>query len=177
MKWSGLGYVMLVDYLDSPVGPYHEILVIPGKTKFGGSRLSTISKIFVDTPDSMECGRANWGIPKELTDIKWTQENRNHFIQVGNINPWLEIELEHGSLPIPVDTRLIPINLFQELDNRQFMVTPKGRGTGHFTLIKGISVDPLYFPAIDELEPIVTFYLDPFTMTFPVPKIEAIHAH
>ena len=40
-KWSGMGYVMLVDYQDTPVGPYKELLVIPGKSRLGGSRLAT----------------------------------------------------------------------------------------------------------------------------------------
>ncbi len=176
-KWSGLGYVMLVDYENSPVGPYHELLFIPGKSRFEGSKLSTISKIYVDSVDSMINGRNNWGIPKELTNFTWTREDRKHIIQIGSYEPWMEIVLEHGSLPIPVDTRLIPINLIQELDNRKFRVSPAGKGTGHFTMIKEISVNPDFFPGIDELEPIVAFYVDPFQMTFPAAKIEPIDGY
>ncbi|TSA38853.1 MAG: hypothetical protein D4R64_01595 [Porphyromonadaceae bacterium] len=172
LKWSGLGYVMLVDYEDSPVGPYHELLFIPGKTRLGGSKLGTITKIYVDSIDSMVNGRNNWGIPKELTDFKWTQEGRQHLIQVGSLMPWLEIVLEPGSIPFPIDTRFLPIHLQQELDNQKFRVSPSGKGTGHFTLIKGITVDPLFFPGIDILEPLVTIYADPFRMTFPVAEIE-----
>ena len=71
LKWSGQAYVMLVDYHDSPVGPYHELLVMPGKADLGGSARRSISKIYVDSVTSMMDGRSNWGIPKELTDFKW----------------------------------------------------------------------------------------------------------
>lgn len=37
LKWSGLGYVMLIEYQDSPVGPYCELLIIPGKARLGVS--------------------------------------------------------------------------------------------------------------------------------------------
>ncbi len=173
-KWSGMGFVMLVDYQDSPVGPYHELLVIPGKTRFEGSRLGTISKIYVDSTDSMVNGRKNWGIPKELAEFKWDQENRLHTITIGGKNPWMVIALEPGRVPFPVDTRLLPINLYQESDGKIFRVSPRGKGTGHFTLIKGIDVNPDFFPDLDLVEPLVAIYVDPFRLTFPVPEIENI---
>jgi hypothetical protein len=163
-----------VDYLESPVGPYSELLLIPGKTRLGGSKLGTISKIYVNSADSVDNGRNNWGIPKELADFNWTTEGRKHTIEVGGPEPWFEIILEHGSLPIPIDTRLIPINLYQELGITNFRVSPSGKGTGHFTLIKGIKVNPQFFPGIDDLEPLVTFYVDPFQMTFPIARTAEI---
>jgi hypothetical protein len=176
-KWSGLGYVMLVDYEDSPVGPYHELLFIPGKSRFGGSKHSMITKIYVDSASSMDNGRANWGIPKELAEFNWTEENRKHTVQIGGADPWFEIVLEQGSIPIPIDTRLIPINLYQELDNRKFLVSPAGKGTGRFTLVKNIYVDPLFFPGIDEFEPLVAFFVEPFKMTFPLAKTEPVDGY
>lgn len=173
-KWSGMGYVMFVDYQKSPVGPYKELLVIPGKSRFDGSRRGTISKIYVDSADSMNNGRRNWGIPKELTEFSWTQEGRQHEIRIGGDNAWMEIVLEPGSFPFPVDTRLLPIRLHQELDNKIFRVSPHGKGTGHFTLIKGLDVNPEFFPDLDLVEPLVAIYVDPFRLTFPVPEIEPI---
>ncbi len=173
-KWSGMGYVMLVDYQDTPVGPYKELLVIPGKSRLGGSRLATISKIYVDSVDSMENGRKNWGIPKELTDFTWEQEGREHIISIGSGESWMDIVLEPGSVPFPVDTRILPIHLYQELNNKIYRVSPRGKGTGHFTLVKGINVNPNFFPDIDLVEPLVAIYVDPFRLTFPEPEIEHI---
>jgi hypothetical protein len=176
-KWSGLGYVIIADYENSPVGPYHELLIIPGKAPIGGTKLGTISKIYVDSVDSMVNGMTNWGIPKEYANFEWTHENRKHTIKIGGYKPWLELVLEHGSIRIPIDTRLIPINLFQEFDSTRFRVSPTGRGTGRFSLIKEINIDPNFFPGIDDLEPMVAFYVDPFQMSFPVAKIETIIEH
>lgn len=171
-KWSGMGYVMLVDYLESPVGPYKELLVIPGKSNFGGSRHGTITKIYVDSEESMNSGRSNWGIPKELTEFSWTREGKQHEIRIGGDQAWMEIVLEPGTVPFPVDTRLLPLHLYQELDGKVFKVTPLGKGTGHFTLIKGIDVNPDFFPDLDLVEPMVAIYVDPFRLTFPVPEIK-----
>lgn len=172
LKWNGLGYIMLVDYVDSPVGPYHELLIIPGEARLGGSRLRTISKIYVDSLFSMDNGRKNWGIPKELTDFSWAHNHRQHFIQVGSLVPWFEITLETRSIPFPVDTRLLPIHLYQKLDNQIFRITPSGKGTGYLTVIKDIRVDPSFFPEVNLLKPLAAIYVDPFRMTFPVAETE-----
>jgi hypothetical protein len=168
LKWSGLGYVMLVDYYDSPVGPYKELLVIPGKAQLGEKRLRTISKIYVDSVDSMFNGRENWGIPKELTDFTWTTKERRHVIKAGSFSPWFEIRMEVGGIPFPVDSRFLPMHLYQELGNKRFRMSPSGRGTGRFSLVREIKVDPQYFPELNLLEPMIAIYVDPFRMTFPV---------
>lgn len=175
MRWSGRGYVMLVDYQDSPVGPYHELLFIPGKTRIGGERLNTISKIYVDSLDSMNNGRNNWGIPKELADFSWSEEGCEQTIRVGGYDPFFEITIEPGSIHFPVHTRFMPIHLYQELDNKKFQVSPVGKGSGHFSLIKGLKVDPQFFPDLDLLEPSIVLYINPFTMTFPIAKTELIN--
>ena len=68
---GGFGSVMLVDYEESDAGPYGELLFIPGKFRFGGQKLDTISKIYVSTMESVVNGRANWGIPKEKADFSF----------------------------------------------------------------------------------------------------------
>jgi len=177
LKWSGFGYVMLVDYQNSPVGPYHELLIIPGKARLGGTTPRTISKIYVDSVDSMYDGRSNWGIPKELTDFKWTAKDRRHLIQIGSYSPWMEIRLEVGGIPFPFSTRMLPLHLYQELDGQIFRVSPSGKGTGRFSLVKDIKVDPLYFPELNLLEPLVSIYVDPFRMKFPVANTERIDGY
>ena len=68
---GGFGSVMLVDYESSEAGPYGELLFIPGKFRFNGRKLDTISKIYVSTMESVVNGRANWGIPKEKADFSF----------------------------------------------------------------------------------------------------------
>ena len=177
LKWSGIGYVMLMDYLDSPVGPYHELLIIPGKAQLADQKLRTISKIYVDSVESMFNGRSNWGIPKELTDFKWTVKDQRQLIEVGNFAPWLEIRLEVGGIPFPFNTRMLPVHLYQELDGQKFRVSPNGKGTGRFALLKDIKVDSYYFPQLNLLEPLAAIYVDPFRITYPAAVVESMNRY
>ncbi|MCS6795047.1 MAG: acetoacetate decarboxylase family protein, partial [Raineya sp.] len=73
-----LGSVMLVDYEDSPVGVYRELLFIPGMFQFDSRKVFHISKIYVSTYESVWNGIENWGIPKEMADFTW-EDAQNGF--------------------------------------------------------------------------------------------------
>ncbi|NOS55010.1 MAG: hypothetical protein HOP37_01990, partial [Cyclobacteriaceae bacterium] len=77
---SGWGAVMLVDYKTSPVGPYRELLFIPGIFSFNKKKVFSISKIYVSTQNSVINGIENWGIPKELADFRWSKERSSEHI-------------------------------------------------------------------------------------------------
>jgi len=77
---GGPGMVMLVQYTETPVGPYDELIYIAGKfslpdedgkTKIAGNR---ITRIYVSTKESTANGRRNWNIPKEVADFKYTHK-------------------------------------------------------------------------------------------------------
>ena len=65
--WEGrawpLSLVALVEYLDSPVGPYHEVLA-GSLVRVGRAVLAQVPFIAVDSPASVRGGRANWALPK-----------------------------------------------------------------------------------------------------------------
>ena len=52
-------------YLDTPVGPYEEVLAVPVLLRSRGLRVS-IPFIAVDSIASVHGGRAHWGLPKAL---------------------------------------------------------------------------------------------------------------
>ena len=57
-----VAFAMFVDYSSSDVGPYHELLYIPGKLRFGEDRRDarlSISRIFVSSQASVVNGRLN----------------------------------------------------------------------------------------------------------------------
>lgn len=61
-----------VRYLDTPVGPYGEILASPvllGRTPLA----SFVPFIAVDSLCSIHAGRANWALPKTLAAFEWSQ--------------------------------------------------------------------------------------------------------
>jgi hypothetical protein len=64
---------MVVDYLDSPVGPYREILASPVLRRPGGGlglmpRIA-VPFIAVDSAASIHGGREHWSLPKVMADF------------------------------------------------------------------------------------------------------------
>jgi hypothetical protein len=64
---------MVVDYLDSPVGPYREILASPVLRR-PGAGLGPLPRmavpfIAVDSAASVHGGREHWGLPKVMADF------------------------------------------------------------------------------------------------------------
>src|SRR5262245_61022490 len=62
---GGASAVMVVNYENSEVGPYRELLFIPGLFERGFS----ITRTYVSSQASVDSGRANWGIPKQLAEF------------------------------------------------------------------------------------------------------------
>lgn len=165
---GGLGYVMLVNYLHSPVGPYKELLWIPGK--FLPHRRQAITTIFVNTQASTENGRFNWGIPKETQPIDWVSEQNKDMIVVGDpTEPILRCELNNGGPAFPMTTRLLPIRLHQELDGATFRTNPSGSGWAKLARLANVQLNPERFPDISIAKPLICLKVKPFRLQFPRP--------
>jgi hypothetical protein len=132
-RFGQLGLAMFVEYTSSPVGPYRELLFIPGTFRFGKRRLPSITKIYVSTRASVENGRRNWGIPKELADFD-VDEGRDGVKRVTmRVDGMTAVELwfRHGTLPLPCTSRLVPSSLRtlgQVLGGQTFEVAPSFTG-------------------------------------------------
>ena len=68
LGWT-LGGVFVVDWTDSPVGPYREVAVLSGLVARGLSIGAWASHIVVTTPASVGGGRAVFGLPTVLGSI------------------------------------------------------------------------------------------------------------
>lgn len=170
---GGLGYVMLVNYHDSPVGPYKELLIIPGK--FKPHKRQTITRIFVDSPLSTENGRYNWGIPKETVPFKWRSEEGVDTIGIGpEEDPILFCKLKTYGIPFPATTKLVPIKLHQQLGGKVFLTDPKGSGWGRLAKIETMRVDSAWFPDISGQKPLLCFKVNSFHMHFPESVIKDV---
>ncbi len=62
----------LLDYLDSPVGPYREVLACPVLLRGAGLVHTTVPFIAVDSLPSIAGGRVHWGLPKTLAAFAGT---------------------------------------------------------------------------------------------------------
>ncbi|OJJ54787.1 hypothetical protein ASPSYDRAFT_476216 [Aspergillus sydowii CBS 593.65] len=71
---SWLKGVMIVRYDDSDVGPYDELIFIPGRAvnPHSGKKDMRISTIYVSTDSSVWNGRRNWNIPKHRARFEFT---------------------------------------------------------------------------------------------------------
>jgi len=165
---GGLGYVMLVDYQESPVGPYRELLLIPGK--FGKKGKQTITHIFVDSPQSLSSGRKNWNIPKELASFHWKKEkNRDHIQVETEKGVVFSAEISHGGLSFPISTSLLPLRLVQTREGKTLATQPQGRGWGKLAKMRNLSLDPQLFPDLRSCSPWLALRVQPFTLQFPIP--------
>ena len=132
-RFGQLGCVMYVEYTSSPVGPYRELLFIPGTFRFGRRRLPSITKIYVSTQASVDSGQHNWGIPKELAHFSVVDGSdgvKRVSLAVGG-RTVVELWLRHGRLGVPVTSSLIPRDmrtLGQAFSGRTYAVSPSAHG-------------------------------------------------
>ncbi|MDW3197503.1 MAG: acetoacetate decarboxylase family protein [Cytophagales bacterium] len=164
---GGLGYVMLVNYTESPVGPYKELLVIPGKCKTPHGPKQTISKIYVDSAASLKSGRANWGIPKELAQFDWSKDHKGTSVQVKKEDEvFFDITVKNKPIKFPLTTAILPIRLYQELNDTTYQVNPSGRGIGQLAKASINLINPDFFPDVRGAK-CLAVSVNPFWMKFP----------
>ena len=173
--------MMFVDYSDSDVGPYHELLFIPGTCDLGPGeggrreRHRSIGRIYVSSHDSVINGRLNWGIPKDQAEFRVEQAGRVEHISVAREGKvFCRLTLKRGRLGVPLPGGLIPARLRtlgQVRDGKRFLYTPGASGRlGLGTLLDGWA-DGEHFPEIQAGKALTGGYLSSFRMTFPLARI------
>lgn len=166
---GGLGYLMLVNYTESPVGPYKELLLIPGK--FAPKNKQSISKIYVSSEASTINGRANWGIPKDTLPFTWDTLGGVEKIQMHSEGKVVfDCEVRSGGIPFPVSTALLPIDLCQKWEDQDFYTKPAGKGWGKLAKVEIKESDPSFFPDMKQVKPLLAVKVDPFYIKFPMPS-------
>lgn len=174
-KCGGLGCIMIVDYKESDVGPYREVLFIPGKFKFKEKKLNTISKIYVTTEDSVVNGIKNWAIPKKLCKCDILKENNTEKIVFSiDGNEFFKIKFKSGKAKFPVNTKLMPFPLVQKYDDILYYTNFSGKGIGRFAKVEEIEIDDKYFPNVKDYKPIAVIKVSDFDIVFPKSEIEGV---
>ncbi|KAH7096500.1 hypothetical protein BKA62DRAFT_719491 [Auriculariales sp. MPI-PUGE-AT-0066] len=70
---GGLGVVWIIRYEEGPVGPYDELIYLPGTFESpNGKSESRITRIYVSSAVSVFNGRTNWNIAKHLARFAFT---------------------------------------------------------------------------------------------------------
>lgn len=175
-----LSLAMLVDYHDSPVGPYGELLFIPGRFRFGADHLASITRILVSSQASVTAGRRNWGIPKDRADfdLQLGHEGINRG-RVTDIDGALiaDFVLQGKGPRLPLTTRLVPRawrTLGQQWEGREYRYAPSA--TGHFrradVLDWQFATDR--FPDLRQGRLLSALQITDFSMTFPAPRMRTL---
>lgn len=172
---GGIGAVMLVDYQQSPVGPYREALFIPGHFNYAKRRLLSITKIYVSTLASVEDGQRNWGIPKELATFEFDNlsSSEQHIKMSNDERTILDITISSHGPSIPVNTAWNPISftLIQQQGNRIMLTKPQGRGKIQHASIECAVVEENAFPDFTRIKPLGVIRILDFSLHFPVPRL------
>ncbi|MFP4365349.1 MAG: hypothetical protein ACLFR1_15915 [Spirochaetia bacterium] len=171
---GGMGSIMFAEYTKSPVGPYREILFIPGKFSLEKLRRYAITKIYVSTEESKENGIINWGIPKERAGFTYQRVSKNaeRIRVLLNEVQMLDLTIGFGGPKFPVFTWMKPLPLVQKRGGDLMLSQFKGHGFAQPAHIRIITVNKELFPDFGTFTPIAGFRLDPFKITFPEAKIQ-----
>lgn len=170
---GGLGTWMLVDYSSSDVGPYFELLYMPGNFEFGGKRYKRVTKIYVSSELSVREGIRNWAVPKELAQFEWqTDGDRTSVsIQLPGGPSFFQLQVRRKFIGFPVLSQLVPFVMLQPGPDSMIRTPLQGRGRGRLAKIESLEVDERYFPNPRLAGGWSTGVgVDPFRLDFPVPK-------
>lgn len=175
---SGPAIVMLVEYAASPVGPYRELLYIPGRFDFGaGRRAWSVTRIYVDSWASVVNGRLNWGIPKDRADFRSTPAGRGQDIEVTiGTRRVAAFSLQARGPDIPAPAGLIPATLrtlLQDYAGRRFELAPRASGRVGLARVCAMQSDAALFPDLAEARIRLALHVPRFSLTFPAGTISS----
>ncbi|MCS6849481.1 MAG: acetoacetate decarboxylase family protein [Anaerolineae bacterium] len=168
-----LGAMMLVDYRETNVGPYRELLFMPGRFDLGRTRTFSISKIYVSTEASVRGGIENWGIPKELASF--ARERRGDgseaFSAALDGQVFFSAELMPFGPRFPISSSLVPLTVAQASHDDLLVTRSTAKGSARLCRVREMRVDGARFPDVARIKPIAVIAVNDFHMTFPVPEV------
>lgn len=177
--------VMIVDYVHAPCGPYQELLLIPGTIDFNGNRQWSISDIWVSSQSSVENGRRNWGIPKQLAIFEKgdsegiTEEGIATRVVDEQGEVLLEIACQPMGPSLPFKSNWLPqsfLSMGQQLDGKRFFYTIAGSGRSRMAKVMSIKQSGGVFTGLHRSDVLAALRVEPFEMEFPVPEIKQLGA-
>ena len=177
---GGVGAVMLVDYVESPVGPYGELLFIPGLFTLHGHSFLSISKIYVSSQDSIANGQANWRIPKEKAHFERYAQDQTERLVVrqpsGELILDMNVHNKRGRLP--VTTAVVPavLRTIGQIDATHLYQTKlSGRGWLTPAQLLHARVNPAYFPDFTQGPLFTAVRETDFRLTFAKPVLTVLN--
>lgn len=169
---AGFGAAVLVRYEDSPVGPYDELMLVPGQFAFGEAHHPSITTSYVSTRASALHGQRNWGIPKQLAEFEVTRpaKRAERFVVRWGGQQVIDVSLRRGWWRVPVSSSLVP-EAFRTLahawDGRILLTDVAAKGWVCRAELEHIECEAELFPDVAPLELAGVVAVPTFHMTFP----------
>ncbi len=171
--WTGkLAVVMWVNYRTSPVGPYREWLLIPGRRNNPQGRHYSISEIYVDSQESLIGGQQNWGIPKRLAEFDWEDDAGALSLSVTAGNSRVQLAGAPRGPSVPVPALWQPYRLYQQRDGRHFWTRPTARARCRWFTVVSQREEGDAAPGLSAQKLIAAFLVSDFEITFPLADVE-----
>jgi len=169
--------LMLIDYKSSNVGPYRELIYIPGRFRVGGALYWSITRIFVSSWDSVVNGQINWGIPKEFADFEIVHEadGGERFIASQEGRSFADVKFKTYGPPLPSSAALMPEamrTLVHHRDGQLYFCAPFARGRVRYARMVEARVSTDVLPDLNQGKVIFAVRLSDFRMDFPVARVE-----
>ena len=166
----GLGAVLYMNYTKSEIGPYEELLFIPGKFCYRGKKNHFISKAYVSTGEAVRFGYENWFTPKEKAAFsKETLKDNIENIStcIGN-EEVASFEIKKGKIRFRLGTgKFLSFSLMQLKGDEPVKLNYSGTVTANFARLASIRIRPAFFPNIARFTPLAVFKMRNFTLRLP----------
>lgn len=175
--------LMIVDYTQAPCGPYKELLVIPGTLDFDGKRLWSISDIWVTSHSSVDNGRRNWGIPKQIATFEGggasglTEEGVAFCVKDADGGVLLDISCQPLGPSLGFKSTWLPQSFMamgQQLDGHRYFYSLTGNGKSRMAKVVAIRQAGGVFSGLHRSDVLAAIRVEPFEMVFPEPEVVAL---
>ncbi len=172
-----LGVLMLVEYRQSPVGPYREMLFAAGRNLRWRHHLFSITRIYVSTAASAVNGWENWGIPKRTAEFEVVKQPGGAERVIVQNDRLVDVDLTVApdrGLALPAAAFLAPPSLRtirQFRDGQVWETRIGGRGVLRPAKLLDFRAMPKAFPDVNQGKLLAGFRVEDFRLRFPAPVL------
>jgi hypothetical protein len=170
--YHNLFNVMLVaDCRESPVGPYRELLYVPGRFRFSfdDERLS-VTRSYISTQAGAMNRRANWNVPSKLSEISIRSDHPDHAAFSVGRDGFAAFSFELFGPELPINGKVIPeaFRIFGQLRKDVTLLHSLSvTGTMRAARFTPHSFDTSMFPDMKKRELIAAIKISDFLLELP----------